>query len=311
MGRRGRAQALHPEVARLVRREGGRFGTEDPEQLVVLYCRELVRALIAGTHLPGVQWPGPPFCVRMLASLLGHRLEERSDLHSDDAELHPDPARPGFRIIRYNPARPASRQNFSIAHEITHTIFEPGPQRVCRREVPADEPGQFLETLCDVGASELLMPYDAFCRDYAAVGFTVDGVEQLANQYGASREAIANRMVKINNRRCAVAIFSLRRKPAELKDRNQGFLFEECRPDAKLRVDYSVCGNGFPHIPKNKSLPDDSPLYRSHRWGSDFSGELTVFAGGRERQVAGEAMFLRGGDGPDRLLVLMESEGDR
>ena len=57
---------------------------------------------------------------------MGICCEESEELtHSDDAELHP--AENGRMVIRYNPAKPKTRRNFSIAHEIAHTFF-PGYQ---------------------------------------------------------------------------------------------------------------------------------------------------------------------------------------
>jgi len=74
------------------------------------------------------------------------------------------------RIILYNPNRPTSRVAFSIAHEISHTFFPNSFTGARFRSIcqSNSKEANELERLCDLGASELLMPIADFQK--AAAG---------------------------------------------------------------------------------------------------------------------------------------------
>lgn len=240
--------------------------------------------------------------------MLGHAVHERRELISDDAELHPDPDNPGRRIIYYNPDRPSTRSNFSIAHELGHTIFCPD-SRVCFRHRPQDKANQQLESLCDMAAAEFLMPHDPFLQDLGNFGgVSLSTLAKLATRYLASREAIANRMAKLSPLSWASVLFSKKLKPTEEWESDQGFLFEEARPQEKLRIDYCVHSSSFPrpfYLPPNKSIPDESPLYGVYEFEVDYNGEIFVPVGRHALCFSAEAMFLYGGSGPDRVLAFL------
>jgi Zn-dependent peptidase ImmA (M78 family) len=58
------------------------------------------------------------------------------------------------------------RQRFTIYHELAHTYF-PGAFEFVRHQesFPADQAHRKFENLCDIGAAELLLPYDEFLAD--------------------------------------------------------------------------------------------------------------------------------------------------
>ncbi|MGC2332908.1 MAG: ImmA/IrrE family metallo-endopeptidase, partial [Candidatus Acidiferrales bacterium] len=61
-------------------------------------------------------------------------------------------------------SRPASRVAFSIAHEISHAFFPNSVTGARFRSIcqSNSKKANELERLCDLGASELLMPLDEF-----------------------------------------------------------------------------------------------------------------------------------------------------
>lgn len=90
--------------------------SQDPQEII----QNLVKKKLAYAKNKG--WNGPPYDPQILASILGILCEKTDKLlRSDDAELHP--TKDGRLVIKYNPEKPKTRQNFSIAHEITHTFF--------------------------------------------------------------------------------------------------------------------------------------------------------------------------------------------
>ena len=111
----GKRTYSHNSVVRLI--ECHQHISQDPEEII----RNLVRNRL--TEAKDLGWSGPPFDPRILASIMGIDCEESRELltYSKDAELHT--IKDGRVVIRYNPDRPKTRQNFSIAHEISHTPF--------------------------------------------------------------------------------------------------------------------------------------------------------------------------------------------
>ena len=108
---------------------------------------------------------------RELASLRGIVGSDEPPAFSKDAELVPDGQ--GGVTMRVNPDRPETRRPFSIGHEITHTFFAGYQLKVqCRpdsRYRDRNNPDDAVEMLCDVGASELLMPLPWFRDDAGSV----------------------------------------------------------------------------------------------------------------------------------------------
>lgn len=104
--------------------------------------------------------PTMPLDVDALASFLGIARSGDAPAHSEDAELVP--IADGRVAIRINLDRPETRKRFSVGHEVSHTFFPNYQTKTwCRTDARyrrRDNPDDLLETLCDVGASELILP---------------------------------------------------------------------------------------------------------------------------------------------------------
>ena len=257
---------LHSEVSR------------DPEEII----RYLIRNEQTDARNDG--WSGPPFDPKDFASTIGIPCEKSDQLfHSEDAELHPIEG--GRSIIKYNPDKPKIRQNFSIAHEIAHTYFPDYQSRYkARHKIGKFDPNNEVEFLCDLGASEIIMPTPDFDSDVENMGISLKSLRVLSKRYEASREATAIRMIGTDFYPCALIVLDYSHKPTEKdkieESRYQQNLFNDYPwkpPLMKLRVQYSVRSKHFsPYIPKYKSIDESSPLYGVSVTREPFQGNTIL-----------------------------------
>jgi hypothetical protein len=106
----------------------------------------------------------------------------------------------GGYTIELRKDRPHGRRNFTCAHEVAHTFFfEKVPlikyQRIESREVTYDSEEEFL---CNVAASELLMPLESLKRIASAYTPSPESLQQLAGIYETSLTAMAIRLTRAN-----------------------------------------------------------------------------------------------------------------
>lgn len=96
----------------------------------------------------------------------------------------------GFVVV-YSSYLSAQRRRFTIAHELAHAVFErSGPN--CPRS------GQELERLCDMLATEMLMPKKLFLeRSGPASRLTWDRIQDLGKQFQTSLSATALRCAEL------------------------------------------------------------------------------------------------------------------
>ncbi|MEW5879784.1 MAG: ImmA/IrrE family metallo-endopeptidase [Pseudomonadota bacterium] len=186
----------------------------DPLQAIEHAARDLaLRALDNG-------WVGPPFDSFALARVLGYEVsvsDEVRDAMVTQAEGHPP-------SIVFNPAQPRTRINFSIAHEIVHTLFpdfNEAPRYRLGHEVRPD--AWQLELLCNLGAAEVLMPSESFDLP-SPDQLTMDWIRERRRELRVSTEALLLRLARLVD--FALAVFSASR------------LSEAGETPAKIRLDY-------------------------------------------------------------------------
>jgi hypothetical protein len=134
-----------------------------------------------------------------LASLFGIKCKEVD--HEIDGEGRILLCRTKKLQIEYRKGRLPERQRFTIFHEFAHTLFpdycEFLPQHQSSQKNPPNPINKF-EHLCDVGASEMLMPLDDFTDDFQKLkwlGF--ESVHKLRERYQASIDATIYRLVDL------------------------------------------------------------------------------------------------------------------
>ena len=182
---------------------------EYPEAVV----RRLSRDLVLDSKQVG--WSGPPYDPEVLASLEDISVEAAPTTMLADARIFP--TQNGKLLIQCNRATSRERQRFSVAHEIGHTLFPDCYERI-RHRGKGDEVDFVhaeLEQLCNLAASEILMPYDEVISAWAGVALSMELAERLRRIFEVSREAILRRLCDLSPHPCAVVFLSTRLKPTE------------------------------------------------------------------------------------------------
>jgi len=109
------------------------------------------------------------------------------------------------------------RLRFSIFHEIVHTIFPNCFEtvRYSQSATKLTEAESEFERLVDVGAGELLMPYEDFHPDFQKTAFTLQDVCNLKKRYFASMEATVKRCLDMTDQsRAAVFLHQVEKQLA-------------------------------------------------------------------------------------------------
>jgi hypothetical protein len=146
-------------------------------------------------------WQGPPYNPIELARIL--KIDVTPNDSVIDARLVP--LRRGVMQIQYNPFQKPTRINFSISHEIAHTLFSDCEEEVRNREEEPMENKQ-LEQLCNIAASEIQLPYAAFTEDANSIDVTIDNLIDLAKKYKASLESVFIRFTEVVDKPCGIVI---------------------------------------------------------------------------------------------------------
>lgn len=257
-----------PDVISLIRATGELV---DPRSAVVSQARKLnqeYRSYEGGT-INALQR------LEIIASLRGlsvspMNIEQRKS-EPRDAVLVPNGRTKGQ--IFYNPLRPPGRIAFSIAHEISHTFFPNTMTGARFRDLTAPDSREAneLERLCDLGASELLMPTEEFLAEVQGF-FTLTRTQELAEKFGSSFEATVFRLATANPGVALAGLLKYRRRLEEerrLSASTQGTLFNDLReakeaPSPKYRRQslFASLSCGDEHtIRWNKSFGAESCVY--------------------------------------------------
>jgi hypothetical protein len=199
------------------------------------------------------------------------------------------------------------RQRFSGFHEISHTFMpgyrlavqwrcEPSPARLAKPTV---------EVLCDVGASELLLPRRLVAADLRAAEFGLQTVCDLSEVYDASLQASAHRLVDLWPEDVLLVVAEVANKPSDVHDA------APC-----LRVKYSATSGDWPFVRTHKSIADDEPVGRA--LAGELVDEPTALRGICAGEVEGLHVSARlcpytdtQGERHDRVLALYRRPASR
>jgi|LNAP01.1.fsa_nt_gb hypothetical protein len=218
---------LHPSISALMDEARG---DETPEDVIRRKCRELVH--IAKSH----GWSGPAFDPKILASIFHIRVIVADHDMPGEGWIT---SFKGQVVITVRPDKSEERQRFTICHEIAHTCFPDVFEMVrSRKSSPEAEGDRKFEALCDVGASELLMPHDNFLADMGDARLSLTGTSALGVRYGTSIDAAIRRAVGFTEQPCA-ALF--------LTDESFG---EHTVPSGHHHVRYFIRSKKFLGFPK-------------------------------------------------------------
>jgi hypothetical protein len=187
--------------------------------------------------------------------------------------------------IFYNPLRSQGR----IAHEIAHSFFPQTSGGARFREMldESSEETSELESLCHIGAAELLMPEEDF-RSSVAGDWSFNRLHSLEREFGASTEATVFRLATANPGQAVAGLARYRHTKADaqrvqkLKTNLQARLFDGNFGDEllsiappKYRRQSFHPSLSFPKelfIPWNKSFDESSCVYEA-AVGHNASGD--------------------------------------
>lgn len=254
----------HPSVAKLA---GGR----DPRPMVTAAARALIsEAMDKG-------WSGPPYDPFQLAGILGF-----SAVPSEEVPEARITAEAGKVRILFNPNKPKTRIWFSLAHEIAHTLFADWSDEARSRNAGDTTPDSWqLESLCNLAASELLMPTAAFAEiDDRA---TLQDLLRLQERLGVSVEALLLRFVRLTGTPSGLAIVA--------------------RRENSPSIDYAAFSRAWTGV-RNLRVPEGSVVDACTAIG--FTATGTEDWGG-SHDVAVEAIGIKGypGDRLPRVAALL------
>ena len=259
-----------PDIISLIKATGGLI---DPRSAVIHQARNLCANLRRFDAIPQNAMQR----MTILASLKGITVEpmdvERQRSEKRDAILV---STVDGRVILYNPKRPRGRVAFSIGHEITHTFFPNSVTGARFRNIceSNSKEANELERLCDLGASELLMPLDQF-QTIARGNYSLNDAEILADHFGSSFEATVYRLATANPALAVAGLLQYRQRKEEerraQKLERQSFLFPGViKPGVSDPPKYrrqscylsEQCSDDFT-IRWNKSFDSSSVVYRA------------------------------------------------
>jgi len=180
---------------------------EDAMNLAIGRAKELVSCLIKERgHAK------PPFLPQEFARLTGIKQIIKAELGKTSAVL----LRFGDgHVIKVNQNHNLTRQNFSCAHEIGHNLLRElkiglNTENIEYRTFDPQAPGRIVEKarerLCDIVATELLMPEFVFRKYLSGFGVSVHSIERLANVFKVSIRAAAWRIAEVSQEPC-IAVF--------------------------------------------------------------------------------------------------------
>lgn len=181
---------------------------ETARTLIIERSRQLVETLIDKRG-----HDTPPFLSKEFARLEGIKDIFQTDLGKTSAVLlrYSD----GYVIKTNNNNHPV-RQNFSVAHEIGHILFSElnlskyvanietktfSPQALYRAQSNA------VERLCDIAATELLMPEQVFKKYLTNFGLSINSVEPLAHIFRTSNLTTAFRIAEVAEEPCLMLMW--------------------------------------------------------------------------------------------------------
>jgi Zn-dependent peptidase ImmA (M78 family) len=187
--------------------------------------------------------------------------------------------------ILYNPQRPQGRVAFSIAHEISHTFFPNTMTGARFRDICGSDSREAneLERLCDLAASELLMPLEEF-RGELRGRFTLANVEELTEKFGSSFEATVFRLATAHPGIAVAGLLRYRLRKGEeraLATSGEQLLFQNMKhashevPEPKYRrqsfFSSTACRDQHT-IRWNKSFDLESCVYLAAKSGAIVKG---------------------------------------
>lgn len=241
-------------------------GTADPVAAIQRLAAELVEAS---------ELQKPAENLLLLASLQDIVAIKKCEM-SDAGRLVPTA---NGLIIQVNQSHPITRQNFSIGHEISHTLMPNYLADMGKTDASVGfyQKDMEEEYLCDIGASEILLPSGDFLNAIGRERPSITTLRSIASSFGVSLEATAIKLIRAEVADLAVAVWEPGWKPMQERNMKQPSLFdaEDVPPPLqKLRLRYAYCSGSMAEcfFPKSKSVEEASLIGRAYTEGGIHVG---------------------------------------
>ena len=216
----------------------------------------------------------PPAQLELLASLQDIQAIQRVPMRGAGRLLY----QPQGSIIQVNANDPPGRQNFTIAHEIAHTLlpsYSAAPADIFDAHTGRFQPVREEEYLCDIGASGLLLERRWLKPHALDQGPSLATVLELARSFQASLSATAIALTNLDLWPCAIVFWEKGLRKTERAAQSATYV----RP--KLRVTLATAAPSFSiFIPRNQSASIHSSVYACFTTHQPAEG-LELFRFGR------------------------------
>lgn len=192
------------------------------------------------------------------------------------------------------------RKRFTQFHEVTHYLIERDGDLFSElHEYTVNQEHGFkktLETLCNVGAAEFLMPSKEFIKLYNEKGFNVQLIPFAAKHFRSSTIAATIQLAQVAPNRCIAVICEKGLIPNNKTSSNTSLLATEnqSRYKPKLHVVYSASSPSANRwLAKYTVIPDDHIVNQAYSKFTMLEGESEIpFPGWKERCTC-EALYKR------------------
>lgn len=237
----------------------------------------------------------PPVPLEILASFQGVTSVEVVDMPRSGM-LMPVPG--GELKVHLRASDSPGRRNFSLAHEIGHTLM-PGYSEQPVEKMDAYT-GEFVESneeelFCDIAARSLLLPEAMFVARCSQLEPSIDNLLALAKDFACSLEAIALRLDQLRPWPCVAVVWEMQLKPAQMKTMNNIALpgFEEMSvPQEQYRVKYHAGTDTELFFPAFKHVDRSCAMVEGCLVGACFKGNCVLPAAKKDAMRYVEAVAV-------------------
>jgi Zn-dependent peptidase ImmA (M78 family) len=238
-----------------------------------------------------VAYTGPTDAV---AAHLGVVVKEEQLPHAEGCYIPSDPP-----VIVIDPrVSDADRKSFTFFHELMHHLVRKDDllYSFIAEYAPDDRSfGAFLESVCNAGAAEFLIPSSEVRKAIDSDGFSMRLVETLESSHSASKPAIAIQLAQCASHRCFVVVCGLGIPPQG--SQSQAAYLATPRREPQLFVQYASSSPSARYrIARYAIVPDDHVIALSHRAREPLRdvGPILFRGGNRRWKVECEAFYFKG-----------------
>jgi Zn-dependent peptidase ImmA (M78 family) len=187
------------------------------------------------------------------------------------------------------------RRNFTFYHEITHHLIHQDPELYSYlHEYALDDLESVIESFCNIGAAEFLVPSNDVMAIVAKEGFSIELISYLDVRYPASKPAIAIQLAQVAAHQCAIVVCAYGHIPSRYE---AAALFDSLPNELpQIYVQYSACSPSFKYkIGRFVAIPREHIISNAYIENASLSGKgLIPFLSGTKWEVPCEAYFYKG-----------------